>query len=106
VIKFSSVSRSPTTAAAGSGVLILAALVGVVLAAGSGGTPSAAAAQTNAGSVNLAPVVLPKPCVATTHHQVCGAAASKSHRAKQVKKQPVQASAPPVPPVVPNPTSP
>jgi hypothetical protein len=108
MIKFLSASRSPATAAAGSGLLIVAALVGVILAAGAAAAPSAGSAQPTAATApfNAAPLVLPKPCVATKNHQACDAAATKPHRAKQVKKQPAQAGAQPVPAALPTPTSP
>jgi hypothetical protein len=108
MIKFLSISRSPATAAAGSAVLILAALVGVVLAASSAAEPSGASTQGTATSApfNAAPLVLPKPCVATKHRQTCSGAVPKQHRAKQVKNQPAQPSAPPVPTAVPTAISP
>jgi hypothetical protein len=107
MIKLLGVSRSPAIAAAGSGVLILTALVGVVLAAGTAASPSAAPAPTSAsGPLSAAPLVLPKPCLNTKHRQACAVAATKQHRAKQVKGQPVQSSALPAPTAVPNPTSP
>jgi hypothetical protein len=106
MIKWFDFSRSPVTAATGSGVLIVAALVGVIFAAGSAAGPSNAAAQYSAAPLNQAPLVLPKPCVVTKNHQACDARASKPHRAKQVTKQPAQPTALPVPTVAPNPTSP
>jgi len=107
MIKLLGVSRSPASAAAGSGVLILAALVGVVLAAGTAAGPSAAASPTSvSGPLNAAPLVLPKPCVITKHRQACDVSAAKPHRAKQVKQQPVQSSALPAPTPAPTPTSP
>ena len=97
MIKFPSFSRSPATAAAGSGLLIVAALVGVILAAGATAAPPAREpAHRGRGSINAAPLVLPKPCVITKNHQVCDAAATRQHRAKQVKKQPAQAGVQPV----------
>jgi hypothetical protein len=103
--KFLSIPRSPAKAAAGSAALILVALVGVLFAAGSAGGASPASAQASATSApfNAAPLVLPKPCVATKHHQACGVATSKQRKAKQVKKQP---STLPVPTAVPTTTGP
>jgi hypothetical protein len=107
MIKWFDFSRSPVTAAAGSGVLIVAALVGVIMAAGSAAAPSnAASAQYTAAPLNQAPLVLPKPCVVTKNHQACDARAAKPHRAKQVTKQPAQPTALPVATVAPNPISP
>jgi hypothetical protein len=107
MIKFPGFSRSPATAAAGSGLLIVAALAGVILAAGATAAPSGASQPTAAAApFNAAPLVLPKPCVITKNHQVCTAAATRQHRAKQVKKQPAQAGVQPVPTVLPTPTSP
>jgi hypothetical protein len=108
MIKFFNVSGSPAKAAAGSAMLILAALVGVILAVGAVAAPSAAlTSSTNTSApLNAAPLVLPKPCVVTKNHQTCDAAATKPHRAKQVKKQPAQAAPQPVSPPAANPISP
>lgn len=97
MIKFLNVSGSPAKAAAGSAVLILAALVGVILAAGAVAAPSSTlTSSTNTSApLNAAPLVLPKPCVVTKNHQTCDAAATKPHRAKQVKKQPAPPTASP-----------
>jgi hypothetical protein len=108
MIKLLNVSRSPATAAAGSGVLILAALVGVILAAGAAAEPpsSLTSSTSTAAPLNAAPLVLPKPCVITKNHQGCDAAAIRTHRAKQVKKQPAQGAPPAASPAIPIPTSP
>jgi hypothetical protein len=108
MIKFLGGSRSPATAAAGSAVLILTALVGVILAAGSAASGSAAPAQatTNPVPFNAAPLSLPKPCVITKRRQSCSAPATKPAHAKQVKKHAAPPSALPVPTVVPTPTGP
>ncbi len=91
MIKIPTLSRSPATAAAGSAVLIITALVGVILAAGAdSGSPTTPGQYVSAPAANVAPLVLPKPCVVTKRRQSCIAAAPTSHRAKQVKKQPVQ----------------
>jgi hypothetical protein len=102
MIKLLSLSRSPATAAAGSAVLIVTALVGVILAAGieSGAPPSG---QTVSAPANVAPLVLPKPCVATRQHQTCGPTGARQRRAKQVKRQPAGL---PAPTVVPSATGP
>ena len=107
MIKLLNFSRSPVTAAAGSGVIILAAVVGVIFAADSAAAPSnGTGPQYTAAPLNQAPLVLPKPCVVTKSHQACGARAAKPHRAKQVTKQPAQPTSLPVATVAPNPTSP
>ncbi|HVC04763.1 MAG TPA: hypothetical protein VND88_08805 [Candidatus Acidoferrales bacterium] len=108
MIKLLNVSRSPATAAAGSAVLIVTALVGVILAAGAAADPSSASTSSTSTSapLNAAPLVLPKPCVVTKNHQTCDAAATKTHRAKQVKKHPAQAAPPPVSPATASPASP
>jgi hypothetical protein len=56
--------------------------------------------------LNAAPLVLPKPCVVTKNHQTCDAAATRPRHAKQVKKQPPQATPPLASPAVPSPSSP
>ncbi len=107
MIKIPTLSRSPATAATGSAVLIVAALAGVVLAAGADSGSSATAGQyVSAPAANVAPLVLPKPCVVTKHRRSCSTAASASHRAKQVKKQPVQSAALPAQTVAPTPVGP
>jgi hypothetical protein len=105
MIKFFSLSRSPATAAAGSAVLIVTALVGVILAAGIESGPSTAPGQVVSAPANVAPLVLPKPCVAG-QRQICGATGSRQHRAKQVKRQPGQSGGLPAPTVVPSATGP
>jgi hypothetical protein len=104
MIRRFNVSRSPVTAALASGVIMLAAVTGVVFAAtSSGGSATTTTASSYAGvPLNQAPVTLPKPCHVTKKQQTCDTAASKPHRAKQVKKQPTQS----LPTVAPAPTSP
>jgi hypothetical protein len=104
--RFLTIPRSPAKAAAGSGALILAALVGVLLAAGNAGGASPASAPTTSAPFNAAPLVLPKPCVLSKRHQTCGAVAPKQRRAKQVKKQPAPSSTLPVSTALPTPTGP
>ena len=106
MIKLLSLSRSPATAAAGSALLIVTALVGVILAVGiESGSPTSG--QPVAAPANVAPLVLPKPCVvATRPRQTCGSAATRQRRAKQVRRQPAQPVALPAPTVVPTATSP
>jgi hypothetical protein len=107
MIKLLDFSRSPVTAAAGSGVIIVAALVGVIFAADSAAAPSnGTAAPYTSAPLNQAPLALPKPCVITKNHQACDARAAKPHRAKQVTRQPVQPTAPPAATLAPNATSP
>jgi hypothetical protein len=105
MIKLLSLSRSPATAAAGSAVLIVTALVGVILAAGIESGPATASGQAISAPANAAPLVLPKPCVAG-QRQTCGAAAPRQRRAKQVKRQPGQSVRLPAPAVVPTATGP
>jgi hypothetical protein len=103
MIKRFNISRSPVTAAVASGVIMLAALTGVVFAATNSGGSATTTTSSYAGvPLNQAPVTLPKPCHVTKKQQTCDAAASKPHRAKQVKKQPAQS----VPTAAPGPTSP
>jgi hypothetical protein len=103
VIKLFSVSRSPATAAAGSAVLIVMALVGVVVAAGNADGPSTASSQSASAPFNPGgPLVLPAPCAAAKAHQACGVAATKQGHAKQVKKHRVQPSLLPAPTAVPS----
>ena len=102
MIKLFSVSRSPATAAAGSAVLIVTALVGVVLAAGSAAGPSTASSQSASAPFNAGPLVLPEPCAAAKGHQACGVAATKQGHAKHVKKHRVQPSLLPAPTAVPS----
>jgi hypothetical protein len=106
--RFLSIPRSPAKAAAGSGALILVALGGVLFAAGNAGgaSPASAPASATSAPFNAAPLVLPKPCVITKHHQTCGAGTSKQRRAKQVKKQPAPSSTLPVPTAIPTLTGP
>ena len=107
MIKLPNFARSPVTAAAGSGVIIVAAVVGVIFAADSAAAPSdGPAAQYTAAPLNQAPLALPKPCVVTKNHQACDTRAAKPHRAKQVTQQPAQPAAQPAPTVAPSPTSP
>ncbi len=111
MIKFSSISRSPATAAAGSGVLILTAIVGLILAAGSAATPADGSAQPSiSATLHAAPAALPKPCIAVRHHQPCGSAAGKAGSAKQMRKHAAQqggiAAPPPAAAPTNNPTSP
>jgi hypothetical protein len=105
MIKLLSLSRSPATAAAGSAMLIVTALVGVILAAGIESGPSTASGQAVSAPANAAPLVLPKPCIAR-QRQTCGAIAPRQHRAKQVKRQPGQPVGLPAPTVVPSATGP
>jgi hypothetical protein len=105
MIKLLSLSRSPATAAAGSAVLIVTALAGVILAAGIASGPSTAPGQAISAPANAAPLVLPKPCVAGKR-QTCGATAPKQRRAKQVKRQPGQSVVLPAPAVIPSATGP
>jgi hypothetical protein len=106
MIKLLSPSRSPATAAAGSAVLIVTALVGVILAAGIESGPATASGQAVSAPANAAPLVLPKPCVATRQRQTCGATGPRQRRAKQVKRQPGQSVGLPAPTVVPSATGP
>jgi hypothetical protein len=98
------IARSPVTAAVASGVLMLAALTGVIFAAtsASGAGTTTTASSYAAVPLNQGPVVLPKPCHVAQNQQTCESAASKQHRAKQVKKQPTQS----LPTVAPGSTSP
>src|SRR5579864_5214795 len=107
MIKLLSLSRSPATAAAGSAVLIVTALVGVILAVGIESGSGATSGQPVSAPANVAPLVLPKPCVAATRQrQTCGATGTRQRRAKQVRRQPAQPVALPAPTVVPTATSP
>ena len=108
MIRFLNVSGSPVKAAVGSAMLILAALVGVILAVGAVAAPSSTLTSSTSTSVplNAAPLVLPKPCVVTKNHQTCDAAATKTHRAKQVKKHPAQAAPPSASPATTSPAGP
>ncbi len=102
MIRIPTLSRSPATAAVGSAVLIMVALAGVILAAGADSASSTTPDQyVSAPAANVAPLVLPKPCVVTKRRQSCSTAASASHRAKQVKKQPVQTATLPAQTVAP-----
>jgi hypothetical protein len=98
-MKFMSFSRSPATAAAGSGVLIVTALVGVVLVAGNAGGPAASAATASApAGANGAPMVLPSACPAVRLRQPCDAAVVRPRhtKARRRQTQPVVAPTPTV----------
>lgn len=105
MIKLLSLSRSPATAAAGSAVLIVTALAGLILAVGIESGPSPASGQAISAPAKAAPLVLPKPCVAR-QRQTCGATGSRQRRAKQVKRQPGQSVGLPAPTVLPSATGP
>src|ERR1700693_476500 len=96
-MKFMSSNRSPATAAAGSGVLIVTALVGVVLVAGNAGGPATSATAASApASVNGAPMVLPSACPAVRLRQPCDAAVvrPRHNKARGHPTQPVVAPTP------------
>jgi hypothetical protein len=102
MLKRLNVARSPVTAAVASGILMVAALTGVIFAAtdASGSGTTTTASSYAAVPLDQGPVALPKPCHVPKNQQIC--AAPKQHRAKQVTKQPTQS----LPTVAPGPTSP
>jgi hypothetical protein len=108
MIKRLNIARTPASAAVVSGVLMLAALTGVIFAAtsASGSSTTTSAPSFAAAPLNQGAVALPKPCHVAKNQQTCDTAASKPRRAKQVKKQPAQPAALPLPTVAPRPTSP
>jgi hypothetical protein len=102
MIKRLNIARSPATAAVASGVLMLAALFGIIFAASASGSATTTSSSYAAAPINQGAVALPKPCHVAKNQQTCDAAASKPRRAKQVKKQPVL----PLPTVAPGSTNP
>ena len=104
MLKRLNIARSPATAAVASGILMVAALTGVIFAAtdASGSATTSTTSSYAAVPLNQGSVALPKPCHVAKNQQTCDTAASKPHRAKQVTKQPTQS----LPTVAPGPTSP
>jgi hypothetical protein len=105
-MKFMRFSRSPATAAAGSGVLIVTALVGVILAAGNAGGPAASAAASAPAGINGAPLVLPSACAAVRLRQPCDAAVVRPRHTKARRRQTQPVVAPTPTPTAITPTNP
>ena len=77
-----SLPHSPATAAAFSGVLIVAALIGVIASAG-GEAGTATPTTSTASRMNLpVPFVLEPACASAKRHQACAAAVVKPNHAK------------------------